>query len=221
MYKLFPVCLFVSQYVHLQKPSTGLLLRIKSLPAYHQPSDPVFIAGSFNNWNPGQKASQLEKDERGFYFISLAAPAGKHEFKVTRGSWDKVESGEGGLPSENRVIEVRSDTTVEISIQHWADHFPKTPKNSSASKNVKIIETAFYIPQLNRYRRIWIYLPESYTSSGKQYPVLYLHDGQNVFEDTTSFSGEWGVDEALDTLGSTVKECIVVAIDNGGDKRTE
>ena len=46
-----------------------------------------------------------------------------------------------------------------------------------------------------------------------------MHDGQNVFDDATSFSGEWGVDEALDTLGLKYKECIVVGIDNGGDKR--
>jgi predicted alpha/beta superfamily hydrolase len=49
--------------------------------------------------------------------------------------------------------------------------------------------------------------------------VLYMHDGQNVFDDSTSFSGEWGVDEALDTLGPQTGECIVVAIDHGGDKR--
>ena len=48
---------------------------------------------------------------------------------------------------------------------------------------------------------------------------MYMHDGQNIFDDATSFSGEWGVDEAIDTLGSKTKECIVVGIDNGGDKR--
>jgi predicted alpha/beta superfamily hydrolase len=46
-----------------------------------------------------------------------------------------------------------------------------------------------------------------------------MHDGQNVFDDSTSFSGEWGVDETLDTLEIKTKEVIVVAIDNGGDKR--
>ena len=46
-----------------------------------------------------------------------------------------------------------------------------------------------------------------------------MHDGQNVFDAATSFSGEWGVDESLDTLGPEVGESIVVAIDNGGDKR--
>lgn len=90
---------------------------------------------------------------------------------------------------------------------------------STASKNVYIIDTAFYIPQLKRYRRIWLYLPESYRTSKKRYPVLYMHDGQNVFDEKTSFSGEWGVDEAIDTLGNEVGEMIVVAIDNGGSKR--
>jgi predicted alpha/beta superfamily hydrolase len=46
-----------------------------------------------------------------------------------------------------------------------------------------------------------------------------MHDGQNVFDDLTSFSGEWGVDEALDTLAIKTRECIVVGIDNGGSKR--
>ena len=193
-------------------------LQIKELPSYHKVDDPVFIAGGFNNWNPGQKEAQLQK-ANGVYTITLLAPAGRHEYKITRGNWETVESGDGGFPLENRVVEINSDTVIEISIKHWADHFPKQPRKSTAGKNVKIISTNFYIPQLNRYRRIWIYLPDSYHNSGKRYPVLYMHDGQNVFEDTTAFAGEWGVDEALDTLGPQTKEVIVVAIDNGGDKR--
>jgi len=197
----------------------SLIVLIKKLPDYHKIDDPIFIAGSFNNWNPGQKEFLLKKNKEGNYFIRFAIPKGKHEFKITKGSWEKVESGNEGFPTENRIVEISSDTTIEISIQHWADHFLKKPKISTANKQVKIIESAFFIPQLNRYRRIWIYLPVSYATSGKKYPVLYMHDGQNVFDDSTSFSGEWGVDETLDTLETKTKETIVVAIDNGGDKR--
>jgi predicted alpha/beta superfamily hydrolase len=114
---------------------------------------------------------------------------------------------------------VYENATVELSIEGWKDLFAVQPKKSTANKNVQIIDTAFFMPQLNRSRRVWIYLPPSYSSSEKKYPVLYMHDGQNVFDDLTSYSGEWGVDEALDTLGVKTKECIVVAIDNGGDKR--
>ncbi|HEX2535782.1 MAG TPA: alpha/beta hydrolase-fold protein, partial [Chitinophagaceae bacterium] len=73
--------------------------------------------------------------------------------------------------------------------------------------------------QLGRSRRVWIYLPPGYASSRERYPVLYMHDGQNVFDEATSFSGEWGVDEALDTLCPGVPPSIIVAIDNGGETR--
>ena len=92
-------------------------------------------------------------------------------------------------------------------------------RKSTAGKNVQVVDTAFFIPQLNRYRRVWIYLPASYNSSKQKYPVIYLQDGQNIFDDKTSFAGEWGIDEAMDTLGKRVGETIVIAIDNGGEKR--
>lgn len=82
----------------------------------------------------------------------------------------------------------------------------------TASPNVQILDETFFMPQLNRYRRIWIYLPEKYKTSKKRYPVLYMHDGQNLFDNATSYSGEWEVDETLDSMPNA---CIVVGIDNG------
>jgi predicted alpha/beta superfamily hydrolase len=50
--------------------------------------------------------------------------------------------------------------------------------------------------------------------------VIYMQDGQNVFDKATSFSGEWGVDETLDRLHASGDEgCIVIAVDNGGRTR--
>ncbi len=92
-------------------------------------------------------------------------------------------------------------------------------ETNMVSKNVCVLDTSFYIPQLNRQRRVWIYLPPSYCTAKRKYPVLYMNDGQNIFSTATSFAGEWGVDEALDSLGTQVQESIVVAIDNGGEKR--
>lgn len=89
-------------------------------------------------------------------------------------------------------------------------------KTATTTKNVWIIDNAFYMPQLGRYRRVWLYLPDEYARTRKHYPVLYMHDGQNLFEEWSAFSGEWGVDETLDTLKG---KCIVVAIDNGGERR--
>jgi alpha-glucosidase len=186
---------------------------VSNVPAYHKSSDDIYLAGSMNGWNPGDEKFRL-KIVSGHPSLSIALPTGSYEFKFTKGSWDKVESGNNAFPSENRRILVDRDTVLEISIEHWSDHFPKKERVHTAGKNVQIIDTAFFIPQLNRTRRVWIYLPSSYASSRKKYPVLYMHDGQNVFDEATSGYGEWGVDEALDTLENQSHEMIVVAIDN-------
>lgn len=95
-------------------------------------------------------------------------------------------------------------------------------KQSTAQPNVKIISDHFEMPQLQRNRRIWIYLPPDYENSKKKYPVMYLHDGQNLFDDQTSYAREWQVDESLNRIFAQTKEtAIVVGINNGGDKRIE
>ncbi|CAF2057780.1 unnamed protein product, partial [Rotaria magnacalcarata] len=59
--------------------------------------------------------------------------------------------------------------------------------------------------------------PRSYSiESNRRYPVVYAHDGQNLFDTSTSFSGEWGIDESLDALS---QQLIFVGIDNGGSAR--
>ncbi|HUQ97231.1 MAG TPA: alpha/beta hydrolase-fold protein [Chitinophagaceae bacterium] len=92
----------------------------------------------------------------------------------------------------------------------------ETLVKQSLSNNVFIIDAAFYMPQLGRNRRIWLYLPPEYSTSKQHYPVLYMHDGQNLFEDSSAFGEEWGVDESLNALNG---KCIVVGIDNGLEKR--
>jgi predicted alpha/beta superfamily hydrolase len=190
---------------------------IKSLPVYHAAESSIYIAGSFNGWNPQDEQYRFNRDEKGNYFFELKSDAGKYEYKITRGGWDKVECKKGGAGIENRVLAIPTDTAIELNIEEWADRFKEKPRVSTASKNVKIIDTAFWMPQLNRKRRVLIYFPENYTASKNRYPVLYIHDGQNVFDDATSFAGEWGVDEFLDS--AKAKQSIVVAIDNGGNKR--
>ncbi|MFC5479973.1 alpha/beta hydrolase [Massilia suwonensis] len=97
---------------------------------------------------------------------------------------------------------------------------PAPPKASTALPGVSLLPELVEIPGLNRKRQIRLYLPPGYATSGKRYPVLYMHDAQNLFDDATAFAGEWKVDETLDALSKEGKlELIVVGIDNGGDKR--
>ena len=98
----------------------------------------------------------------------------------------------------------------------FLNYFSAEAQFSTASPQVQIMDSSFPVKSLGRERRIWIYLPEEYASSGKRYPVLYMHDAQNLFDAATSFAGEWGVDEELDRMKLPM---IVVGIDNGGMKR--
>jgi predicted alpha/beta superfamily hydrolase len=74
--------------------------------------------------------------------------------------------------------------------------------------------------QLDNYRDILIYLPPSYFMSEQRYPVIYMQDGQNLFDVATSFVGvEWGVDDTLQALSAEGLEAIVVGVPNSGERR--
>ena len=198
-----------------------LTIKISSWPDRHK-DDAMFMAGSFNGWTPNDKTYGFKKKDGMPEVVITGMKTGVYEFKFTRGSWDKAACAASGEDISNHVVKLSSDTTLVFSIAAWKDDFAAVEKQHSVSANVSVMDTAFFIPQLNRSRRIWIYLPASYATSKKQYPVLYMHDGQNIFDAYTSGYGEWGVDECLDSLMQNGKnECIVVGIDNGPKRLNE
>ncbi|MEP7253866.1 MAG: alpha/beta hydrolase-fold protein [Ginsengibacter sp.] len=216
---LFCFSFIMTQHANAQFSVTFIL---DHFPGNHL-SDTFFIAGNFNGWHPGSAQYSFPIKEDGSSTITLSLAAGPYEYKFTRGEWPKVETTPDGKNLANRSLNVDHDTTVRVAIVGWADDFNKDvfpKKGHTASPNVYIIDTAFYMPQLERERRIWIYLPAGYAASGKKYPVIYMHDGQNLFDEATAFAGEWGVDDFLDSLQAVGnKETIVVGIDNGHAKR--
>lgn len=180
----------------------------------------VFIAGSFNNWTPGAAAYAMQKTDSNKWEILLKdIPNGTLNFKFTQGSWETEEVTAKGDNVENHYLKVESDSSIKINIYGWKSQ-PLQPKKHTASKNVYTVSDSFYVPQLNRYRKVIVYLPANYNSSKERYPVLYMHDGQNLFDEYFAPFGEWGIDEALDTLQNlTGKYAIIVGIDNGIAKR--
>src|SRR5690606_33965140 len=122
---------------------------VKDLPDYHDNNSAIYIAGSFNNWNPQHENYRFGRNEMGQYVLALSLPAGQHEFKLTRGGWNNAETAKGGASLPNRMINISSDMQVEISVADWADNFETAPAVSTANAQVKLLDTAFYIPQLN------------------------------------------------------------------------
>src|SRR6266496_2316492 len=174
---LLLVCSFIYSFLFAQ-----YTLRVIVDSASTRKLEDIYVAGNFNNWNPhdyNYKMKPFGGTRRVFVFKNISA--GKYEFKFTRGAWEKVETTATGEDVTDHTIDISTDTSLNFTIAGWHDDYPDKPKSNTATVQVQILDTAFYIPQLNRYRRIWIYLPKTYNyTKGKYYPVLYMHDGQNI-----------------------------------------
>lgn len=208
----------ITAFVFAQKSIT---LRLKF--ASENSTSNYFFASNLNGWNPGLSDFQFKKNGGNEWLLKLPPTTAELiQFKITRGSWDSVESTLSGDDIGNRVIKVidiKSDTIIDLVVANWKDKFSKKTI-TTASKNVKIISEKFPLTVLGKTRKVWVYLPDNYSSSKKKYPVIYMHDGQNLFDVLTGPFGEWGVDECLDTLAKKINfEVIIVAIDNGGADR--
>jgi predicted alpha/beta superfamily hydrolase len=102
-------------------------------------------------------------------------------------------------------------------VPNWKKH--GTGYDPAFYPDIRIVAKRFNVPQLRKRRRIAVLLPWNYDQSDRRYPVLYLQDGQNLFEDTAPF-GTWGVDKQLAALAERgLGDFIVVAIDHGGKER--
>lgn len=190
------------------------VIKLIDVPENTPPESTIYLATSSNGWNPGD-------DDWAFEDMTLNVPAqapNAFEGKFTRGSWDTVEgNAEGGfLP--NRSFDFTASDTLEVSILSWEgevviDDLPE---------NLFVFDEAFYMPTLDRTRRIRVLLPLDYDGTVLHYPVLYMHDGQNLFSDQESFAGEWQVDEAMEGFEAQgYPGAIIVAIDNGGSYRID
>ncbi len=197
-----------------------LRIVVRQVPANTPAGDTLFLAGTINRWHPGNPQFALKRENSGEWIIDLLPEKGPLEFKFTRGAWTRVEKGleTGSMPNRRYTYPGGKDT-VYYSIESWEDMSEKKP--TTLSPRVQVIARDFSMPQLGRTRRIWIYLPEAYQKEPHlHFPVLYLQDGQNIFDAATSFAGEWYVDESMDRLQQAgVPGAIVVAIDNGGETR--
>jgi len=194
---------------------------VNDLPNDHDYTKDIYISGDFEGWSGGRSELKLEKKDKA-YSITLPNHRETINFKFTLGTWESVELDAKRQNVENRIYSFKkTPETINISIGAWSDG-STNETNTTKQPNVETFAEAFNIPQLNTTRKILVYLPPNYVNSTESYPVLYMHDGQNVFDKATSYSGEWEADEIMNRLHQTNGlDVIVVAIDNSENRMQE
>lgn len=179
---------------------------------------PIFITGNFNKWNPKDYDFQLTILDENTYSIDIEDQllGDDIEYKFTKGGWENVELDQYGNITPNRKVKKKSAITNDF-VEKW--RFNWGPFKDEFFPIVEVISEEFYIPQLDRYRKVWALLPYDYYISDKKYPVLYLQDAQNLFNEGSAY-GNWEIDKKLSILAEYGRgDVIVIAVEHGSEDR--
>jgi len=190
------------------------------LPAGEQ----IFISGSadeLGNWNATGFA--LSRTDDNLWKGSTTLPADQTvEYKITRGSWEAEEVfTDGQITGNYSLTPGRIEVMIHL-VHHWKDLvLGPTPQIVGNYRFLENFKSAF----LKQKRDIIIWLPPTYEEDPtRRYPVLYMQDGQQVFDPQTSTWGKaWNVDEAcMHLIGQQqIEEFIVVAVYSTSDRDDE
>lgn len=181
--------------------------------------DYVYVSGNFNNWNPKDdvyRMTKLSDDKFEFSFNNISHLPDVIEYKYTLGGWENEEINMFGQEVHNRILHKDALFTHDHAYGWKKNGLIHNPYFSPI---IETISETFEIPQLIKTRRITALLPHNYHTSTKRYPVLYLQDGQNLFDDFAPF-GSWELDKRLAFMAEkAMPEFIVIAIDHAENER--
>lgn len=180
---------------------------------------PVYISGNFNEWRTQDKEFRMEKIGEGLYHFKFPYDfdyPNELLYKFTKGDWSEVEIDKYGNRTENRSCKQNSGVRKE-HVAKWRKNW--LPFKPDFLPQVKLISEEFEIPQLNKTRKIWALLPHDYDLSSESYPVLYLQDAQNLFNEKAEF-GNWEIDKKLAVMAEyKIGKIIVIAIEHAEKDR--
>jgi len=188
----------------------------------------VYLAGSLPElgpWRPDGRALTGEGRDR---TVQVTAPAGTvFEYKFTLGSWDREAlTYAGAVPPNGRLV-LSSDTTVSQEVQDFKKDVREylADWRGSGVLGTLVYWTDVHSAFLGPNRNVEVWLPPGYDSStATRYPVLYMSDGQNLFDPRFASTGtDWGVDEAVVDLvrRGVIPPIIVVGVWNSAERGPE
>jgi Putative esterase/Starch binding domain len=191
-------------------------------------TDTVYLAGSLPELGPWRPDGRALEGTGRLRSVRLSAPAGTTlEYKFTLGSWDREAIDSGGRVPPNFRVVLQHDTTV---VHDVAAFKPGIRAYIADWKGSGVLGRLVYWTDvrsafLGPARHVEIWLPPGYDAdSTRRYPVLYMTDGQNLFDPRLSFTGvDWGVDEAVMRLAHrhVIPPIIVVGVWNSADRTRE
>ncbi len=179
----------------------------------------VYLTGNFNDWKAQDETYKMRKIGDGVYHytfeenVELPTPI---QYKYVKGTWRDVEMDQFGCDMHHRNIG-GTGRTVKDTVPRWKKD--GIAHNPQYLPQIELVTTGEDIPQLRRKRKIQVLLPHNYHQTNKHYPVVYLQDAQNLFDENAPF-GNWAIDKSLAVLAEkNQKEVIVIAIDHAGEER--
>lgn len=180
---------------------------------------PVYLSGNFNQWITQDKKYLMQKTASGKYSFSFppefAYPA-ELIYKFTKGDWSEVEIDKFENKTPNRFCKKKTGVQKE-HVPKWRQNW--LPYRPSQLPQVHLISEEFEIPQLNKTRKVWALLPHDYNTSEELYPVLYLQDAQNLFNENSPF-GNWQIDKKLAVMSDYgIGKIIIIAIEHAEKER--
>ncbi|MGJ1385558.1 alpha/beta hydrolase-fold protein [Sphingobacterium spiritivorum] len=179
----------------------------------------IFITGNFNNWNPRDKRFSLQQADEGYCIeINDEILPSEIEYKFTKGGWENVEIDSEAQFTPNRKVKKKAKEVEDI-VEGWRLNW--APFKEEYFPKIELISENFYIPQLNKTRKVWALLPYDYETTEKSYPVLYLQDAQNLFNEDSPF-GNWEIDKKLSLLAEYgIGDIIIIAVEHGSEYRIQ
>lgn len=202
------------------QPGAGAGLRLALAAPEDGMGRPVYIAGNFNGWRTSDEAYRMQEVAPGqfaFEFPAAELLPEVLEYKYHRGGWEHVEIDRFGNAIPNRQWKSSEKPGPEDRVERWM--IDGLYYNPAFLPKIVDLSADFKVPKLIKTRRITALLPHDYDTSGKRYPVLYLQDGQNLFDEYAPF-GNWGVNKRLAMMAEQgFGDIIVIAIDHAEKDR--
>ncbi len=187
-------------------------------------TEQIYIAGNnkqFGNWQPNSIPFNYVDGcwEQSFKFPRNTSL----EFKFTKGSWENEALDENGNIPPNHSLKILNDTTLVYKIGYWKDGFFNFKTDNRITGDLIYHKQMKFNGLLPRDIVVWL-PPNYFFETDKHYPVLYMHDGQNLFDPSTSFTKtDWQLDETADSLirNKKIESVILVGIYNTKDRSEE